>query len=153
MISLSGSSLELNFAASLTGESSSADFLHTVATNEMTKVEPFPGAHSSIVIPPPSACESLCESTRPSPVPPYWRVIVLSPCENGLNSRLFCSSERPGPVSLTQTSIRSAPSICCLSFACTKTPSTAVNLTALPIILIKIWRKRVGSVEIKSGTV
>jgi len=36
---------------------------------------------------------------RPRPVPPKRRVVELSACTNGWNSRLRCSSVRPMPVS------------------------------------------------------
>ena len=65
------------------------------------KVEPVPGpALSTHIVPPISSASSLLMA-RPSPVPPYLRVVLLSTWLNFWNSRLLPCSLRPMPVSRT----------------------------------------------------
>ncbi len=63
-------------------------------------VDPSPGTLSTPTSPPISAA-SFLEMERPSPVPPYCRVVLLSACSKLLNSRAICSSVSPMPVSFT----------------------------------------------------
>ena len=71
-------------------------------------VEPSFGALSTITSPPIN-CARRRTIERPSPVPPYRRVVELSACENGSNRRACCAASRPMPVSLTPSVTRVSP--------------------------------------------
>ena len=49
--------------------------------------------------PPVIMCASLLVMARPSPVPPYLRVMVASACSNGVKRRAICSWVKPIPLS------------------------------------------------------
>ncbi len=72
---------------------------------------------------------------RPSPVPPYWRVVVGSACAKGSKIRAACSSSIPMPVSSTcrrrVVPFGSEES----AVADTMTSPSEVNLMAFPIRL------------------
>src|SRR5581483_10482159 len=65
------------------------------------KVLPCPGALSTPIAPPISSTSCLL-ITSPKPVPPYFRVVEASICENDLKSRSRRSSGMPMPVSRTE---------------------------------------------------
>ena len=97
---------------------------------------------------------------RPRPVPPYSRVVELSPWENAVNSRSCTSGVMPGPVSLTSTrSTMSVSSTRALlvsslvsSIARTTTSPLVVNFTALEVRLEMTCPKRTGSPHTAGGT-
>ena len=65
-------------------------------------VLPCPGSLSTPISPPNAV--TICRLiARPSPVPPYSRVVEESPCENDSNSRERTSGWIPAPVSVTST--------------------------------------------------
>ena len=64
------------------------------------KVVPSPGTLLTPMSPPINSTSSF-EIARPSPVPPYLRVVEESTCEKLLNSRSSRSGGMPMPVSLT----------------------------------------------------
>src|SRR5262249_11514461 len=63
----------------------------------MVKVDPAPGADSTVIVPPCSATMRR-EIASPSPVPPFWRVFELSTCWNSSKMRAWSASAMPGPV-------------------------------------------------------
>src|SRR5262249_47193186 len=65
-------------------------------------VDPFPGADSTQIRP---LCISMIRLAMdsPSPVPPFFRVIELSPCWNSSNIRAWSAGLMPGPESRTAT--------------------------------------------------
>src|SRR5262249_321106 len=65
------------------------------------KVEPLPSSDSTVMRPP---CSStiLREIERPSPVPPFLRVLVLSTCWNSSKILPWSSGATPEPVSTTE---------------------------------------------------
>ena len=65
------------------------------------KVEPWPGSLSTHSRPP-MRSTSWRRSTGPRPVPPKRRVVELSACMKGWNTRDSCSAVMPTPVSRTQ---------------------------------------------------
>ncbi len=73
----------------------------------MVKVDPLPGALSTVTSPP-IIWQKRRVIASPSPVPPYLRVVDASACENGWKSRPSCSEVMPMPVSLTRKTIRSS---------------------------------------------
>ena len=115
------------------------------------KVEPVPGpALSTHIVPPISSASSLLMA-RPSPVPPYLRVVLLSAWLNFWNSRLLPCSHRPMPVSRTAKCSISPCSPCSGATLSTTSPAS-VNLTALLSRLSRICRSRVTSPSITGGT-
>jgi len=83
---------------------------------------------------PPVASVSRRLITNPSPVPPYARVVELSTCMKGWNSRSIRSLGMPMPVSRTDTVSRTdfaaGPGSCC-PVTVTSTSPLSVNFTAL----------------------
>ena len=64
------------------------------------KLDPAPGSEDTVIQPPISrASDRLID--RPSPVPPYLRLVVPSACWNASKMRVSLSSEIPIPVSAT----------------------------------------------------
>ena len=87
---------------------------------------PSPGVLATPTTPPISSA-SWRQMLRPRPVPPYWRVVELSACENGWNRRGSSSAATPGPVSVT--SKRTLPSPAVLTV--TSIIPRSVNFSAL----------------------
>ena len=111
---------------------------------------PAPGAECASSSVPPSPSARRRDSARPRPLPPKRNAIVPSPCWNGANSASACAVVSPMPVS--HTSITSgAPSPAPVTR--TVTVPRSVNLIALPMRLVRIWRSRLGSVAISAGGV
>ena len=81
----------------------------------------------------------------PRPVPPYRRVVEVSACAKASNIWPRFSAGMPIPVSVTSNENDADVTLC--SIICTRTPTSprSVNLTALPIKFVKIWRRRPGS--------
>ena len=95
--------------------------------------------------------------TRPSPVPPYFRVVELSAWENDWNSLACCSGEIPMPVSVTLTRRNTSPGVAASPASATDSTFTStspfsVNLNALLIRLVTTWRNRRASPRRRSGT-
>jgi len=84
---------------------------------------------------------------RPSPVPPYLRVVDGSAWVNGWKSRLICAAVIPIPVSRTVKTISSRP-FSRPRVAASETRPFEVNLLALLKRLSRIWRTRVRSARI-----
>src|SRR5580704_14950261 len=120
-----------HWAASLTG--------WALTGIEIVKVDPLPTSEWTVMRPP---CSSTMrrEIDRPSPVPPFLRVMVLSTCWNSSKMRAWSAGAMPGPESTTENSKRSA--------ACTariSTPPWSVNLMALPTRLSSTCASRRAS--------
>ena len=105
------------------------------------KVEPWPGVLSTQTWPSISST-SFLEMARPSPVPPYLRVVELSAWLNDWNNRSHCSAVIPMPLSRTQK----CSSTCSPASAASSTPTTisprSVNLAALLPRLTNTWPSR-----------
>ena len=115
------------------------------------KVEPAPTVLSAH-IPPPIRSASRLLMARPSPVPPYFRVIEASTCVNESNSTSIASGPIPIPVSTTAmwTSWRRS-SRGRLDTVTTTSPAS-VNFTAFDSRLVRIWRTRDASPNRVAGT-
>jgi hypothetical protein len=111
------------------------------------KVDPTPGS-LRISTPPCMASARRRTMERPRPVPPKRRVVELSACTNGWNSRPRCSSVRPMPVSTTFMRSEAPPALSNDS----RTDPVSVNLMALPKRLNRICCRRSGSPITRSGT-
>ena len=94
-------------------------------------VEPSPSTLSARMCPPISSTNRILIA-RPRPVPPYFRVVDVSTCENGLNRFESLSAGIPMPVSFTAK--RSSSDFSFWWFNPTKIVISplSVNLTALP---------------------
>ena len=106
-----------------------------------TKVVPLPGVLSTVRSPPMSRASRRL-ITRPSPVPPYFRVVELSACVNDWKSLACCSGEIPMPVSVTLTRRNTSPGVVRLAGVShvstfTSTSPFSVNLNALLIRLVR----------------
>ena len=66
----------------------------------MVKLEPRPTSLSTVMSPP-IIWQNRRLITRPRPVPPYFRVVDASACENSWNNLTICSGVMPMPVSAT----------------------------------------------------
>ena len=88
---------------------------------------------------------SCLQMAKPRPVPPYLRVVELSPWMNGWNSRACSSLEMPTPVS--RTAMRTATPEAPFSSveAVMMTSPLSVNLIALLVKFARICARRVGS--------
>src|SRR5829696_5640523 len=89
-------------------------------------VEPSPRTDSTSMVPP-CIATSRCEIARPRPVPPFWRVELLSTCWNSSKMRFWSSGAMPGPVSRTAMSKKPSAAPAAIS-----TEPLSVNLIALP---------------------
>ena len=108
------------------------------------KLDPFPGSDST-PISPPIISTSFLEMAKPSPVPPNFRVVVISACWKDSKRRPRCSGVSPIPVSL-MVNLRSTslPKSLCLR-PITATSPFSVNFTALPSRLMSTCPIRNGS--------
>ena len=77
--------------------------------------------------------------TRPSPVPPYLRVVEASACENASNTFSIWSGVMPIPVSLTRKRIQSLPATVSRTTSSEVLPFS-VNLQALLSRLTRLCR-------------
>ena len=84
---------------------------------------------------PPIAVTSWREIARPSPVPPWVRVVDASAWRNGSNSRSIWSWRMPIPESVTSTPRSTPAGSAPATYARTATWPTLVNLIALEIRL------------------
>jgi hypothetical protein len=89
---------------------------------------------------------------RPSPVPPYLRVVELSAWLKASNSLAICSCVRPIPVSLTENISFTWPSSCLSTSVEITISPESVNLTALLAKLIRTCPNRKGSPTRNRGT-
>src|SRR3954469_18559503 len=102
-------------------------------------VEPSPRTDSTSMVPP-CIATSRCEIARPRPVPPFWRVELLSTCWNSSKMRFWSSGAMPGPVSRTAMSKKPSAAPAAIS-----TEPLSVNLIALPTRLSSTWVRRRSS--------
>ncbi len=86
----------------------SGSLSETSVGSRMVNVLPRPASLSTVTSPP-IIRQSRRLSARPSPVPPYFRVVAASACEKASNSRAICSGVIPMPVSRTRNTIDSGP--------------------------------------------
>ena len=100
---------------------------------------------------PPIISASCLEIASPSPVPPYFRVVELSACENDSNSRARASGAMPIPVSATSKRISAVSAVSATRVTRTTTSPRSVNFTALPTRLVRICRSRAGSPRSTAG--
>ena len=114
-------------------------------------VEPFPSRLSTPMSPPINAA-SCFEMARPSPVPPYLRLVDESTWVNFSNRIPSLSSGIPIPVSLTENLSRTSLRVCSHRAAVTATSPVAVNLMALPARLVRTWFSLQGSPTRSTGT-
>ena len=91
---------------------------------------------------PPIIWQSCRLITRPSPVPPYLRVVEASAWAKALKSLASCSGLRPIPVSITRKRIQGAPLTSVRSTSRVTRPFS-VNLAALLMRFSRTWRTRV----------
>ena len=125
-------------------------FVVSRSGNIAVKVEPSPSLLWTEIFPPISST-SWCVIESPSPVPPKRRAIELSAWVNVSNIVPTRSAEIPIPLSLT--SIRKVePVEPWFTPMVNSTWPWSVNLMALPIRLIKIWRSLSASPTIAAGT-
>ena len=114
-------------AAAAAGASAGAQGSGAAQRNGIVSVnvEPPPGVLSSVMSPPRS-CASRRLIDRPSPVPPYCRVLLLSTWRNSSNTSSSWSAGMPMPVSATATATASP-----LRRAVSVIVPASVNLAAL----------------------
>jgi hypothetical protein len=107
-------------------------------------VLPFPASLSTPTWPP-MRSTSFLQMASPSPVPPNRRVVDASAWMKLSKSRFCCAASIPMPVSVT--SKRTPIALPCSDSLRTRriTSPESVNLTALPSMLMRIWRIRPGS--------
>ena len=80
----------------------------TIFGRWMVKVEPRPNSLSTVMSPP-IIWQKRLLMTRPSPVPPYFRVVDASAWEKAWKSFPICSGVMPMPVSATAMVTQSRP--------------------------------------------
>ena len=107
------------------------------------KVLPRPGSLSTVMSPP-SRRQNLRLMARPSPVPPYLRVVEASACTNSPKSLSFCPGVMPIPLSLTAKDTRWSARRVISSLM----RPFSVNLQALLRRLKRVCRNLVRSVRI-----
>ena len=90
------------------GSASARRRVRASAGRRMVKVEPCPGALATVMSPP-IMRQRRRLIARPSPVPPYLRVVEASAWVNSSNSFAVCSGVMPMPVSETAMVTQSAP--------------------------------------------
>ena len=109
------------------------------------RVLPMPGCEASTQMRPPMSSTRLRLMASPRPVPPKRRVVDWSAWLNFSNRRSWTSGGMPMPVSRTQTCISSRVSLVSRQRKASSISPRAVNLTALPQRLSRIWPRRRGS--------
>ncbi len=109
-------------------------------------VLPFPGALASRISPPSSRAISRLMAS-PSPVPPYFRLVLPSACWNASKMSCCLSAVMPMPVSVTDNA--STPSASGRIFRLTN-PSR-VNLNEFDSRFLMICCRRLASVSIVLG--
>lgn len=125
--------------------------------SEKVNVLPSPGVLSAVMNPP-SSCAISRLIDRPSPVPPYLRLVVPSACWNAPKIDSSWCSAMPMPVSATRKATagpcarsgRGSRSGSTRSMCSSITP-TSVNLTALDSRLRSTCRSRESSVSSSAG--
>ena len=95
------------YGVSLAGEIVTIDPATGAATVNQN-VEPLPSSLSTPIWPPIISTSRL-QMARPSPVPPYLRVVDASTCMKAWNSELTRSGGMPMPVSVTLNSMTARP--------------------------------------------
>ena len=124
----------------------------TGSANVKANTLPWPTALVSTSCPP--MISIMCRlMARPSPVPPYLRVVDASACENPAKILCWLSGAMPMPESLMAKSMWATPSTTRCRCSDTTTCPTAVNLTALPPKLFKICCRRKASPSSTAGSV
>ena len=147
--------LEITFAFSDSDDKVWASLISTISTRtRLKKLEP---SRSTLVAQtlPPIASLKLLQMARPRPVPPYLRVVELSPCENGMKRREISSGDIPIPVSRTSNSSSTelhSESILCVPTSKDTSPDL-VNLIAFESRFKRICLNLVSSPLIFRGTV
>ena len=111
------------------------------------KVEPCPGALATVMSPP-IMRQRRRLIARPSPVPPYLRVVEASAWVNSSNSFAICSGVIPMPVSEIAMVTQSRPPSSGRRLTSIRIMPRSVNLLALLARLSSAWRSRVGSARI-----
>ncbi len=115
------------------------------------KTLPRPSWLSTQIRPPISSINRLAMAS-PNPVPPYFPVIEGSACVNFSKIVNCFSGAIPIPVSLTEN-CKTSPALVLLNLSTRiAIPPVTVNLITLEMMLIRIWRKCVGSPKTDSGT-
>ena len=120
-----------------------------MAGTRRVNVLPRPRSLVAVIWPPSSALTWLAIDS-PSPVPPYRRLSVPSPCWNAPKMTARFSGAMPIPVSTTEnTSSGSPPRPSAAGVALTRsvTRPRSVNLTALESRFPTTWRRRCRSVS------
>src|ERR1019366_2763040 len=114
------------------------------------KVDPRPSWLSTPMAPPiiPTSCLQIA---RPSPVPPYLRVVDASAWTNGENSVATWSGRMPIPVSVMAKRTVAMPARWLSSATSSVTSPRSVNLTALAQRLMITWRRRCVSPRRNGG--
>ena len=116
------------------------------------KVEPRPGpALPTHIVPPISSARRLLMA-RPSPVPPYLRVVELSAWLKLWNSLPMPAGVRPMPESRTANSSCGSPEPTVLARTVSTTSPLSVNFTAFASRLRSTCRSRVTSPLMAAGT-
>jgi hypothetical protein len=114
--------------------------------------DPRPGPSLCAHIRPPISSARRLLIARPSPVPPYLRVVDESACENDWKIRPMPSGVSPMPVSRTAKLSSTAPAVTAPALTVSTTSPASVNLTAFASRFSRIWRSRVTSPRIAAGT-
>ena len=109
-------------------------------------VLPSPSTLLTLTLPPINS-HSCFTIVSPRPVPPNWRVVEVSACVNELNNDVCWFLLIPIPVSITEHS-KKDPSVESSTLAIIITSPFLVNLTALPIKLLRICLSLFGSLII-----
>ena len=112
----------------------------------MVNVEPRPGVLATVTSPP-SIWQKRRVMVRPSPVPPYLRVVEESAWVNGWNSLPICSAVMPMPSSVTRKSTQPAPSPGSRATSRVIVP-LRVNLVAFDSRFKRAWRTLAWSLHI-----
>ena len=101
------------------------------------KVLPTPGSLSSQICPPINSTRRRL-IVRPRPVPPCFRVVDMSACENGWNNLADCSRVMPIPVSRTENFNCTLAPVRSSSSILRRISPRSVNFTALLTRLVRI---------------
>ena len=107
-------------------------------------VEPRPTSDTTSMRPPIRSTMRR-QIARPSPVPPYRRVVEASAWLKEWNRRWRASSSMPMPVSRTSKRSRCCAAVSPSRRTTSVTEPRSVNLMALPTRLVSTWRRRTGS--------